>query len=154
MQRLPFGWSYSPLLCQKIFEEIAFAIVPSHMFVYVYIDDFLLVGQDKEEVERVTGRLTVALREKGFLVSPKSTLSPVQSLNFLGKLLNFGARTIRATNFSCAQLIFRWLRMATGTTGRKFLRSFFGLLIWLSRPHRGIAAFHGGAGTHICSGEG
>ena len=43
--------------------------------------------------------------------------------------------------------------MATGTTGRKFLRSFFGLLIWLSRPHRGIAAFYGGGYAHLLWGR-
>jgi hypothetical protein len=149
MTRLPFGWSFSPILCQKIFEHIARGVVPEHLFLYVYIDDFLIVGRDREEVRRATRLLVNELTRLGFIVSPKSTLDPIPALKFLGKLLDFQDRTIQATPFSAAQLVFRWVRMATGHTGRKFLRSFFGLLIWLARPHKGMACFYGGAYGHL-----
>jgi hypothetical protein len=149
MTSLPFGWSYSPILCQKVFEHIAKGVVPGHLFLYVYIDDFLIVGRDREEVRRATRLLVEELTRLGFLVSPKSTLDPTHALKFLGKHLDFRIRTIQATPFSAAQLIFRWVRMATGHTGRKFLRSFFGLLIWLARPHKGMACFYGGAYGHL-----
>ena len=61
-----------------------------------YLDDFLIVGSNLEEVQAVTDRIGEALRAASFIVSQNSTLQPVQKICFLGKWLDLEAREIRS----------------------------------------------------------
>ena len=60
-------------------------LVPPHMELLHYLDDFLIVGSNPEEVEAVTDRVVEAQRAAPFIVSQKSTLQPAQVVGLGGK---------------------------------------------------------------------
>ena len=95
LSRLPFGWKYSPYLCQTSLARVLRGVLPPEILLVHYHDDFLLVLTDRE-VLREAGRSAVrALIEAGFLISPKSVLEPVPVASFLGKELNLATRAIQ-----------------------------------------------------------
>ena len=47
---LPFGWKYSPILCQKVLERLVEEIGVVGVLVLIYIDDVLIVGRGKGHV--------------------------------------------------------------------------------------------------------
>ena len=57
-------------------------LVPRHMELLHYLDDFLLVGSDPTEVQEVTDRVVAALQAGSFIVSQKSTLHLVHEIFF------------------------------------------------------------------------
>ena len=96
LSRLPFGWKYSPYLCQTSLARILRGVLPPEILLVHYLDDFLLIFTDRE-VLREAGRSAVrALIEAGFLISPKSVLDPVPVASFLGKELDLQARQIKS----------------------------------------------------------
>ena len=78
--RLPFGWKYSPVLCQRILQYFIKGLKVGQTMISHYLDDFMVLGKDKALVSEVTKSLVNLLEEKGCLISPKSVLSPVQRL--------------------------------------------------------------------------
>ena len=44
---LPFGWKYSPILCQKVLEHLVEEIGLVRVLVLIYIDDVHIVGRGK-----------------------------------------------------------------------------------------------------------
>ena len=73
-----------------------------------------LIGPDPAELTRVTNLVAEALRRHRFIVSPKSTLSPVERIFFLGKWLDLSARTWWAwwAWWAFLQMLSAWLRVA------------------------------------------
>jgi hypothetical protein len=56
--------------------------------VWVYIDDFLITGEVKEEVNEALQLLKSKLHESGWLINEKKTSKePVETLEFLGYIL-------------------------------------------------------------------
>ena len=80
MKRLPFGWKYLPVMCQQLLGTLVPDLIPPDILLIHYLDDFLLIARDRGRLRVVTGRVAARLRELGFLVSPKSTLEPTDSL--------------------------------------------------------------------------
>ena len=85
MKRLPFGWKYSLVICQQLLGSLVRDLIPPDILLIHYLDDFLLVARDRARLREATGRVAARLREAKFLVSPKSTLEPTDSLHCLGK---------------------------------------------------------------------
>ena len=86
--RLPFGWTFSPVVCQKLVSGIvkgALARLQSEGF--VYLDDILLVAR-KPKVGRDTRNVARILHRASFMISPKSVFEPTQRLDFIGKWFN------------------------------------------------------------------
>ena len=145
LSRLPFGWKYSPYLCQTSLGRILRGVLPPEILLVHYVDDFLLVFTDRE-VLREAGRSAVrALIEAGFLISPKSVLDPVPVASFLGKELELQARQIKSHEQAVLQLWAGWLRLAVGTGNDRHLQSFLGLLNWHVRPRGFGCPFVAGA---------
>ena len=128
LSRLPFGWKYSPYLCQTSLARILRGVLPPEILLLHYLDNFLLVFTDRE-VLREAGRAAVrALIEAGFLISPKSVLDPVPVASFLGKELDLQTRQIRSHEQALLQLWAGGLRLAVGAGTDRHLQSFLGLL--------------------------
>ena len=70
---LPFGWKYSPILCQKVLERLVEEIGMVGVLVLIYIDDVLIVGRGKARVHEQAPRAVEGLRAAGGVISPKST---------------------------------------------------------------------------------
>ena len=82
--RLPFGWKYSPFICEHALARIVERVLPPDILLVHYLDDFLSVHHDKGYLRDNTGNTVIALGREGFIVSPKSVLEPSTHLVILG----------------------------------------------------------------------
>ena len=90
MKRFPFGWKYLPVTCQELLGLLVRDLIPPDLLLIHSLDDFLLIARDRDVLRGVTGRVASRVRDLGFLVSPKSTLDPTDSLHCLGKFFDVG----------------------------------------------------------------
>ena len=83
--RLPFGWAFRPVICQKLVAGIVNGVL-SRLQVegFVYLDDILVVAK-KPKVRRGARCVARKLVKVGFLISPKSMCEPTQRSDFVGK---------------------------------------------------------------------
>ena len=112
MKRLPFTWKYSPVICQELLGSLVRDLIPPEVLLLRYLDDFLLIARDRDVLRGVIGRVASRVRESRFLVSPKSTPDPTDSLQCLGKFLDVREGVITNTQFSPAKLVFAWMRLS------------------------------------------
>ena len=61
-------------------------LIPPGFYLFSYLDDFLIVGNDVRQLVEVTQTVVSALTRAGFVVSGKSTLQPVQRIFFGGEV--------------------------------------------------------------------
>lgn len=88
-QSLPFGLSVAPREWQRAMEAVVKVLREEGATIWVYLDDFLLIGQDTDEVQFYTIRLLELLADLGIEVNyPKSVVKPVQVLQYLGFILD------------------------------------------------------------------
>ena len=142
---LPFGWAFSPYLCQEILGRVVGDAVPDRAFLVHYLDDFILLSGDRCLLGSTTGRLKERIVRAGFLVSAKSTLDPVQKLQALGKVVDLKERSIQGQPFIFLQLLVAWLRLATGGYSKRRLDKLLGTLQWHLRRRRGFSGVLAGA---------
>ena len=145
LDRLPFGWAFSPYLCQEILGRVVGDAVPDGVFLVHYLDDFILLSSDKPLLGSTTSRLKDRIVRAGFLVSAKSTLDPVQKLQALGKVVDLKERSIQVQPFVFLQFLVAWLRLATGGYSKRRLDKLLGTLQWHLRPRRGFSGVLAGA---------
>ena len=104
-----------------------------------YLDDFLLVSADVGLLRTVTGRVAEELKRCGFIVCPKSTLSPVAGIFFLGKWLDLAEHTITSLPMAFLPMLVDWLRVAVRTTKHSRLTGkLVGFLQWHVQPKLGM----------------
>ena len=68
MRRMLLGWKFSLSLCQLALQKVIEGMVPPHMIISHYLDDFLLLPGCPRELKEVTRRVVEALRAAGFWV--------------------------------------------------------------------------------------
>ena len=69
MERMPFGWKFSPLLCQLTLRAVAEGWILPSFYWFHYLDDFSIVGSDAQRLVEVTPAVVSALTMAGFVVS-------------------------------------------------------------------------------------
>ena len=142
MRRMPFGWKFSPPLCPLALQKVVEGIVPPHMIIFYYLDDFLLMGGCPAELKEVTQRVMDALKAAGFLVSPKSVLEPTTRILFLGKHIDTQTRHICSHPRAYLKMFAQWLRLATAAHPHTpHLNRVLGFIQWHVRPRRGMGSF-------------
>ena len=109
-----------------------------------YLDDILVVGKHKQEVQLLTDEVTAALRGAGFLIGAKSILTPVAEVTWMGKTVNAQAGRIHPRPVVVAGGVVRWIHMAVARLTRVSLRRLLGRLVWLGRPGNIAALFWSG----------
>ena len=88
-QALPFGLSVAPREWQRAMQAVVKYMRKQGALIWVYLDDFLLLGYTAEEVATQTAVLVKLLKDLGVQINwDKSELNPVQTLRYLGFLLN------------------------------------------------------------------
>ena len=90
--------------------------------------------------------MATRVRESGFLVSPKSTLDPTDSLHCLGKFFDVGRGVITNTQFALAKLVLVWIRLSVAPYSQRGLQSCIGSVQWAMRPRKGRCHGLGGVG--------
>mmetsp|Transcript_112384 Transcript_112384/g.195192 ORF Transcript_112384/g.195192 Transcript_112384/m.195192 type:complete len:527 (+) Transcript_112384:257-1837(+) len=147
--RVPFGWKFSPVLCQRVLQHFLVNLKKGETLILHYLDDFCIIGGNKDEVRRVTNDWVCLLREHGFVVSPKSILEPAKRIKWLGKKLCLeGEGCILNLDGALESALAKWLRFSVTPCTRKKVRSMVGKLSWLARPTVYIAPFIAGAYAH------
>ena len=158
MKRLPFGWKYSPVICQQLLGSLVRDLIPPDILLIHYLDIFLLVARDRAGLRDVTGRVAARLWEAKFLVSPKSTLEPTKSLHCLGKSFDVEGGAITNSQLSLAKLVLAWLRLSVAPPTQRRLQSFMGSLQWAMQPRTGLGPMATGSlawvvwGSERCDG--
>ena len=94
---LPFGWTHSPPIAQKLLALTLAKRHPGEVIVIQYVDDILIMGPSQEGVDRATRDIVQLLESEGWLVSPKSVTTPQSNLSWMGKEIKTGERTIGPT---------------------------------------------------------
>lgn len=91
---LPFGLSTSPRVFSKVLLAIVALLRTRGIRLHHYLDDLLLLAQDRVQLIAHRGQVISTLQEFGWILNQeKSQLDPSQSLVFLGALFD----TVRGT---------------------------------------------------------
>ena len=144
--RLPFGWKFSPYLCQRILGDLLRRHIPQGVELLHYLDDFVLVSTDRPLLHGTTQECVRLLVENRFIVSDKSTLEPVQHLFVLGKFLDLQRRMIYSHRRAWLQILAAWLRLAVSPMpGPKLMEEWLGFIQWHIRPRLTSAPLLAGA---------
>ena len=86
--RSPFGLKNAPeTFCRLTAAVRAMMVARGFKHVIVYVDDFLVMAETREECKRALDALLEVLRELGFTTCPKKTEQPTQTIMFLGMRL-------------------------------------------------------------------
>ena len=152
---LPFGWQFSPAICQTVLGFILERLSLVSVLVLHYLDDFLIVGYGSDNVRSAAHQLCSSLRLEGAIISPKSVLEPVPELDWLGKhLVLSGARAgVYAMAGGWQILVGLWLRTAVLPLSRQQARRVVGRFSWALRPQVGACPFLAGWRCHVLWGD-
>ena len=102
---LPFGLASAPRMFMKVLHLVVGLLRRMGIRCVVYLDDLLIMCQDKEEAVRQTWEAIDLLESLGFLVNyRKSVTSPVQELIFLGFVINSVTKTMRLPKEKTSQI--------------------------------------------------
>ena len=87
--RLPFGWRYSPSICQRLVSGIVRgALRGPHGEFETYLDDVLIAEDSKGKAKRAARATTRRLTKAKFIISKKLDLAPKTSQLFVGKVID------------------------------------------------------------------
>ena len=150
---LPFGWKYSPVICQRLMGALTEnSVFDPQVLPFTDLDDILAVGA-RRDMKRAVRRLRGRLQRARFVVSPKSSLEPTRVLTFVGKIFDTKRRRMEKRKGMMTTLLRSWLRLRLGLMRRKGFERFLGRLEWALRPQGGTAPFLAGAYKWKLSGE-
>lgn len=86
---MPFGLASAPRIFTKLIRSVVRVLRAQGVRLVFFIDDFLLMAQDLETLERHTRLFIDLFQDLGWILHPtKSCLLPVQSIEFLGLTWN------------------------------------------------------------------
>ena len=145
--RLPFGWKYSPAICQRLVSGIvARALRGTNVDWDVSLDDILITATSPAAARAGVQRVAAALRDAGFIISPKTELEPSTCITFLGKRLDSVRRSVSNSVDMLKATLRLWLQgVGTGRMPAREMARFLGRLQWVFRPMGGASVFLAGA---------
>ena len=140
----PFGWDLSPILAQttlgRLLDE-AMATLPYvrgvQYWIFHYYDDILLLAQNPCTAAAITRQLITYLLTAGLLISIKSSLTPAQSVTWLGKTFDLTRRTISNTPATKSRCVAMCLLACLVPLHPKLIDRICGFMLWAGGPHKG-----------------
>ena len=106
---LPFGSSYSPVLCQRLLahltEKVGLRVAGAALRLMHYLDDFLIFGDSEEAVSEKPAEFKQVPADAGFIICEKSSVMAEREQVFLGKHVDFGRGTMLNTKQAPALLV-------------------------------------------------
>ena len=144
---LPFGWKCSPTICQRLVSGIvARALRGTGVDWDVYLDDILITANSPAPARAGVQLVAAALRDAGFIISPKSELEPSTCITFLGKRLDSVMRSVSNSVDMLKATLRLWLQgVGTGRMPARDMARFLGRLQWVFRPMGEASVFLAGA---------
>ena len=92
---LPFGLASAPRLFTKVLRPVVGYLRGIGIRCVIYLDDLLLLDQNKERLREHTAIALAVLEALGFLVNyPKSSVTPDQVITFLGFVIDSRSKTL------------------------------------------------------------
>ena len=154
--RLPFGWSYSPAICQRLVMAVVRRVLSRRGIQgWVYLDDILLSARRKARLRRAVRDCIALLRRAGFIVGEKSETFPTECISFIGKQIDTKAGTVGNVTGALVGAFRSWVRgVGRGRLPTCAMERLLGKLCWLGRPNAGLGAFLAGAYTTLRQGQG
>ena len=135
---LPFGWSCSPLLCQRVLahlvRKVGLEVAGAVLRLMHYLDDFLVFGDSEKAVAAKLAEFKKVLATACFFISDKSSVKVERKLVFLGKYVHFGNGTILNTRRTPEDALSQYVLMASRTSTLKSVQRVVGKLILACRP--------------------
>lgn len=102
---LPFGLSTAPRVFTRITKVVAAALRRQQIHIFMYLDDWLIVGPSYSDTLQSLSRTIQLTQELGFIINAeKSSLVPSQNPVFLGASLNMTAGKASPTMERCLAL--------------------------------------------------
>ena len=155
LRSLPFGWRFSPPICQETVAGILGEVLrrmplPAGYLSWDevefdhYLDDLLFVEEDKEWLMVCGPLLADYLRIEGFVISQKSVLEPVKVTKWLGKLVDLHELSIDNSQVLQTRLFAALLQLYGKVVHVKLAQRVLGLIGWCSAPGRGHLPFLAG----------
>ena len=140
---LPFEWKYSPVLCQKLVSALVRRVLRDQRARGVtYLDDVLVSAVGRNRVRVAARRVSRVFGKAGLVISPKSVVEPVRTLDFIGK--QFAAATMTVENKPGVNggVIALWLLgMVQNRLGTRLAARLLRKLEWAVRPNAGQVPF-------------
>ena len=146
---LPFGWKYSPILCQKVLESLVEEIGLAGVLVLIYIDDVLIVRRGRTRVREQAMRAVQALCAARGVIIPTSTLEAVTRLVWPGKDVDLGGGSLRTAGNAWEALLAHWVRLSIAVCSIRLLQQFLGRAQWICRPRFGHSPHLSGVWAHV-----
>ena len=154
--RLPFGWRYSPVICQRLVRKLVEkGLRRLKAIAWTYLDDVLMAARTRRRAAQAYRRVTRVLRKAGFIINEgKSVSEPQREMEFVGKIIDTRSRTIRNKQGTLIAATRAWLKaIAKRWIGKKQARSMLGKIGWATRPSGGAGAFVAGAHAALTKAE-
>ena len=143
--RVLFGWHQAPGLVLHVIATLLQHVDKEAVIVIQSLDNILCVSHDHTRLLTVTQTIVNTLQQAGFLIGPKSVLTPVQRTGWMGKDIDLCGPHIAPQPPALADLVTRWIRLALFPYSSKPLRRLLGRLGWLGRPGNLAGYFLAGA---------
>ena len=88
-QCLPFGLASAPRAFTKLLKYVVAVIRSKGIRIVIFLDDLLIMHQDREQCQKIFHQVTNLLSNLGFLIKQEKCSScPTQQITFLGAFLN------------------------------------------------------------------
>ena len=97
MKRLPFGWTHAPKLAQLLSTQMIAAFIQNaNVHAFIYIDDILILSEDRETLKTTTSRILAKLDAIGIKAAKEKCITkPTRTVTFLAhELHNTTARCL------------------------------------------------------------
>ena len=104
------------------------------------LEDLLIVGKRKHEVQVVTHHAMAALRGAEFPIGAKSIFTPVAEARWMGKTVSAQASRMQPRPVAVANRVVECVRMVVVRGTRVSLRRLLGRLVCFGRPGNTEAA--------------
>ena len=102
---MPYGLNVAPRIFTKVTRELAVRLVEAGVSVLLYLDDWLLQADSREEAVFYTDVALRISQEMGFAFNlPKSHLTPTQSIQWLGMEWDSTTLTLRLSSDNVKKL--------------------------------------------------
>ncbi|KAL9955063.1 hypothetical protein ACROYT_G042667 [Oculina patagonica] len=141
--RLPFGAKSSPEIFHRLTQSVRRMMARRGFTdIIVYLDDFLIIGDTREQCQLAYDTLFQLLLDLGFSISDHKLVTPTQRLTFLGVQLDTTACTMTLPDDKLAELLEQVIEFQNKQRAtKKQLQRLAGKLNWACRVVYGGRTF-------------
>ena len=131
---LPFGLCTAPLVFTRIVEAIAALIRTWGVHIHVYLDDWLVRSQSRNQLLQIVPRILELLKSLGWIVNlKKSRLTPSQTFEYLGLSFDTRKATVRPADHLVLKASEKVTRLRSSlTTSPREIQSALGLFNFMA----------------------